>query len=99
VAIDRIREKSNTSEVSEIKDILKSLRQEEGNPRNESVKTYLSQLDRELNKLKNKETSVVELEQSIESWIFGLPSLSQLRWKLEQGELRRREDEQYGIMS
>lgn len=85
-AIDKIRGQPAFANSQELREILKNLRiEEEGAAQNSSIKAHLSQLERELNRLKSKEFSLQDLESGIESWILGLPNQSALRGKVSTG--------------
>lgn len=104
-AIDKIKASSGTggSNFNGISEILKSLKLTEENMQaysnNTDLKNYLTQLDRDLGRVKsNPNGSLQELESIIETWILGLPNASPLRRKVESGDLKRKDEENYKSM-
>ena len=82
-AIDKIRGASNFANSQEMREILKYIKmEEEGGAVNNTIKSHIAQLEREMARIKSKESSLQELESGVESWILGLPNQSQLRVKL-----------------
>lgn len=95
-AIDKIRGQPSFANSQELREILRLVRlEEEGNAQNASIRTHISQLEREINKLKSKESSLMDLDVGVESWIMGLPGQSNLKNKVSLGETRLKEDERY----
>jgi hypothetical protein len=93
-AIDKIRGQPSFANSQELREILRVMRlEEEGNAQNAAIKAHLAQLEREINKLKSRESSLQDLDVGVESWIIGLPAQSSLRTKVSLGETRLREDE------
>lgn len=81
-ALDKLKSNPNA-----VRDVLAEVSKYEGDNGSisSSISSYISQLEREITKLKSKESNLKDLDFNIESWILGLPAQSVMREKLQQG--------------
>lgn len=99
-AVEKIKLQANLVNLPEMAAILRAMKEDEGrgSRADSDVNKLLAQLERDLSAVKSKLHNLDDLESTVRSWLFGLPTASKLRRTVETGELRMAQEDSYRAM-